>query len=187
MKMRNAAVTGAILGAVVFGVAAPSFASGSTSTAGSGVIANGPGTRSVSANADAAVLAKLNALKRTQPAAEVQKVLDSGKPVQSLFDPVSGKYVAAYADGSRMMKPLTISPRGPGCAVGDACAITTSSVPYGFYGTGSLPIYVPSAHKAEAGSRLTTFWYSSTHGIYIQAGNTVTLSSPRTFTKITRS
>lgn len=77
---------------------------------------------------DAAVRAALEHLSKTQTREEIQAVLDSGEPTESLADPGTFEVIAA-----RLAEPaprlFEIVPRGPGCATTDACA--TGAVSYG--------------------------------------------------------
>lgn len=127
---------------------------------------------------------QLEALARTQTPAEVQAIVKSGKPAEILYDPIAEEYLAAK------VKPLTITPflaqLYAGCSTTSACAwLNGGKSPAGFEGTGSLVTNCPGVGRVQAGSFLTTFWYGNT-GVYVAAGQSVSLTSTINVNKVTR-
>ncbi|MEY9952067.1 hypothetical protein [Leifsonia sp. EB34] len=127
---------------------------------------------------------QLEALAQTQTPAEVQAIVESGKPADILYDPIAEEYLAAK------VKPLTITPflaqLYAGCTTTSACAwLNGGKSPAGFEGTGSLATNCPGVSRVQAGSFLTTFWYGNT-GVYVAGGQSVTLTSTINVNKVTR-
>jgi hypothetical protein len=149
MEMKSIIVTSAVAGLLVLGVAGPTMAATPSSEASSSASIAPLGAGEPTSQPNDAVMARLNALRGTQGDAEIQAILTSGKPSESLFDSTSGKYVAAYLTEATVSL-FTITPRGPGCATTDACAYSGGTIPYGYSGTGSLAINVPNVTRAAA-------------------------------------
>ncbi|MEC5152586.1 hypothetical protein [Cryobacterium sp. GrIS_2_6] len=113
MRFKSVAVT-----AAAFTIAAALFASPATA-AQSGITATEEGSPSPSDNS--AVIAQLETLAKTQSATEVEKILEAGGPVVSLYDVETNEFTAAYVE-EQGFSTMAITPRGPGCATTDACA-----------------------------------------------------------------
>lgn len=97
---------------------------------------------------------KLEPLVGTQTEAEINQIANSGEQVELLVDD-DNKIIAAYVVEQPDFQLFAISPRGPGCAVGDACAFNGTN--NGWFGTGHLAINVKNVTRISAGSYLTTF------------------------------
>jgi hypothetical protein len=186
---RNAVVMRSLVGVAVFGAltmgfAAPSFAA--TPSGSSTIGAEAPSAPS-SSSSEVAIDARLKALEGTQTQAQILAIVDSAKRVQALYDTVTNKYLAAYVEAPSA-SPQTIYPDGPGCALTDACAITTSNVHYGFYGTGSaVTINVPSVKNVYAGN-VKTFWYynNNTQVLYERANLSLSVTPATEMDSISR-
>ena len=133
---------------------------------------------------DAANRAQLDALVGTQTQKEIAAILNSGEPAQSLYDPVTNEYLAAFIEEPTFVTQA-IHLRGPGCAAGDACANNV----IGYYGTGQLTFPSPytSITKIYAGDKATTWWRTATAGNFLNPGATLNFTSPVTMVSITRS
>lgn len=141
----------------------------------------------VAPRADDPVTQQLRELEGTQTPTEIRAIMTAPGPATALVDPATGEYLAAVATPPGVTV-LSISPIYVGCGPArNACAWTNNGVsPVGFTGAGSLSIRLPSVTKTYAGSCTTTFWTSSTNGIYAAAYKTLTYTSPTKFIKITR-
>lgn len=134
---------------------------------------------------DSALRAKLDSLAQTQSETQVEAILDSGLPVQALYDVEADEYVAAFVDTPEIVS-RAISQRGPGCASGDACIVNKTM---GYYGTGQLTFKssISGVTKVSSGNKVTTWWRSGTLGHYQNINVTTTFTSPITLVSITRS
>lgn len=134
------------------GLAVPSMASASDEDDTTGIQLSLPATTIPDTAAeDAAIKAQLEALAGTQTPDEIAAIMEG--PNYALGDE-NGVTVAAIA------KPATIgvraiSIRGPGCAVGDACANNVN----GYYGTGWLNLNLSGITKVASGNKNTTWWF----------------------------
>lgn len=112
-----------------------------------------------------------------------QQDRQSGEQVELLIDD-DNKIIAAYVVEQPEFQLFKISPRGPGCAVGDACAYNGTN--NGWYGTGSLAITVKNVTRISAGSYLTTF-HRGSQGDFVSANQSQNFTSGRNYDGITRS
>jgi len=158
VKIKRLLMATAIASLLSLGVAGPALADSDP------IQASVPGT-STSSAANDAIVAKLQALEGTQTAEEIKSIITSGQPAEGLFDPVTGKWVAAYQETPKF-STQAISARGPGCATIDACATTSSNIPRGYYGTGQKDITVNNVKRVYAGNENTT-WYYGNSGKFI--------------------
>ncbi|QHC57714.1 hypothetical protein [Rathayibacter sp. VKM Ac-2760] len=175
MKLRKFLAATAVAGVLTIGFAGPGYAATSSLTA--------TGAGDPVASSDSTVQ-ELEALAKTQPAAEVWKIVASGVPAEVLFDPKTDEYLAAITT-EPLFSTSAISAVGPGCSTTSACAYKDGKTPYGYAGSGSLEIDVTDVTKIRGGDRLTTFWSGNT-GYYANANVTVNLTSAVDLTKVTR-
>lgn len=130
----------------------------------------------------AAVRAALDRLSLTQTPADIQAILESDQPAETLYDTTTNTYLAA-----RLAEPLPglfgITPRGPGCATTDACA--TGSTSYGYYGQGQLDIRLSGITRVFSGDAPTT-WWQRTESLYQRPNVTNIFPPPATLYSIVR-
>lgn len=129
-------------------------------------------------------VAKLNSLVGTQSAAEIQEIVTSGRQIETLVNDDNVTIAAFYVEPT--FSTMAISERGPGCAVGDACATTTSNTPFGWYGTGQKDINVSNVKRIAAGYYTTTFFRGG-QGDFVARNQTTNFTSPRNYNGIARS
>lgn len=184
-RLRNVRAAGALAALLVAGASGTSTAA--VANAGSSPVPlseTEPGSSAFSAS-DEATLAELQDLAGEQGQAEISTIVNSKKPADLLVDDNDQVIAAAY-DTTESIGVRAISIRFPGCGVYDACAKSTSGVPNGFYGTGSLRVNLRSIAKISAGDRLTTFWTGGT-GQFVNKYQDKYFTTARNFDKITRS
>lgn len=133
----------------------------------------------------AEAMVKLEALRGTQTTAEIAAIVTSGQQVETLVDD-NNVTVAAYIVEQPAWSIFAISPRGPGCAAGDACAWVNGTIANGWYGTGQRDINVSNVLRIFAGSNNTTFWRSGA-GDNLAPNVTSNFTSGRSYYSITRS
>ena len=129
---------------------------------------------------------KLEALRGTQSEAELQELATSEATAVLLYDMATGTYLAGYEETEPEASTMAISPRGPGCATGDACLTVNKTQNYGYYGSGSLSSFWSNVTRIGSGNLTTTFWYNNA-GTFLAPNKTMLLGQPATFNKITRS
>ncbi len=89
MKLRTSVAAGLIAGAVLFATAAPTFAVENSGTLAPAAVGN-------PSPPDSTILAKLESLVGTQTQEEIEAIIAAG-PSETLFDPATNGYSAAYA------------------------------------------------------------------------------------------
>lgn len=120
---------------------------------------------------------ELEQLAATQSADEIEAVMASSEPVNALFDPKTGTFLAAvFAEKTSAIGPLAIT---TGCGYAGAAVSHRYVGSYGaatcFNGTGHLYISLPNTFWLSAGYYDTT-WYTSSQGYYVPAFDTWTIS-----------
>lgn len=83
------------------------------------------------------VLEALNALSGTQSASSIEAVLESGLPIETLYDPMKNEIVAA-AIAQPSFSTFAVTPIYAGCPTGAACMKGASGAGVGFTGSGSV-------------------------------------------------
>ena len=193
-KILSSISTIGLAGVLMLGVASPSLAqeksvppanSKLADSESASLLLHGASDRSVEAEEmDQLEREKLEELRGTQTPEEISAIANSPEPAVLLFDPVIGKYVAAYEEKASL-GARAIFMRGPGCATTDACMLS-GTTHLGYYGTGSLAGDWRSVTRLSAGNYTTTFWYGGS-GTFVAANKSVQLTVATNFNKITRS
>lgn len=129
--------------------------------------------------------AELEAIAGTQTPQEIDAIASSGEAVQILVDSATGEVLAAL-EPEQVMSPFALSPVGPGCTTTSLCMRTTSNVPYGYTGSGSLNGTWGSINKVTPGNVSGAFTWNGLRNAFA-ANVTANLTSPVTVTKIERS
>lgn len=155
-------------------------AAASTTTA---PLAETPNLVAYTSDPAAQAVAKLNSLVGTQSPDEIEDIVTSGRAIETLVNDDNVTIAAFYVEPT--FSTMAITPRGPGCAVGDACATTTSNTPFGWYGTGQLNVNVSNVKRISAGYYTTTFFRGGT-GDFVAPNQTTNFTSPRNYNGITR-
>ncbi|MEU4014984.1 hypothetical protein AB0E56_06900 [Microbacterium sp. NPDC028030] len=157
------------------GLAAPAYA-----TEREPITATAPET--VQVDPYAAITERLERMVGTQSEAELQVMSTDTWPAELLVgddgDVIAGYYVEPA------ISVRAISVRGPGCAVGDACAYNGTN--NGWFGTGQMDISISGVTRISSGSYNTTFWRSGA-GDNLAPNKSTTFTSSRSYYGITRS
>lgn len=175
-RSRRLASLGVSIGLAV-AIAVPAMASASTGLEATPTVNNAPDTAQYDA--------KLEALVGTQTEAEIHRVEWSGGQVYLLVDGASGTVTAAYKPSSQVHTDA-LSFSGPGCTSTSLCMTTTSSVPYGYTGTGSLSGSWGPLKRFAAGNREAYINYGGHQYSFPPDGFIVFGSHPVTITRIQR-
>jgi hypothetical protein len=128
---------------------------------------------------------ELEQLAKTQTLAEAQAIWDTPGPTTGYFDD-QGNLLAAEPTPDASVSIFAIAPVGPGCTTTSACIINTSSVHYGYDGTGSLAISVANSQTLEAGSISTVYTRDDGATYAIDATKEAVLATPGTIVNIAR-
>lgn len=115
---------------------------------------------------------------------EIDEVMASGGPVELLVDSANGEVLAAFDPGT-VMTPFALSPVGPGCTSMSLCMTTSSSIPYGYTGTGTTSGTWGSIKQVKTGDRSGAFTWNGIRNAY-GANTTANLTTPVTVSKIER-
>lgn len=175
-KSRRLASFGVALGLAI-AIAVPATASAATGLRASPTVSDAPDTAQYDA--------QLRALVGTQTDAEIHQLEWSGGRVYLLVDGTSGKVTAAYKPSARVHTDA-LSFSGPGCTSTSLCMTTTSSVPYGYTGTGSLSGSWGPLKRFAAGNREAYINYGGHQYSFPPDGFIVFGSHPVTITRIQR-
>lgn len=158
-------------------LAVPTTASASTGLQATPTVSNAPDP--------SAYDAQLHALAGTQSDAEIHRIEWSGGKVYLLVDGDSGKVTAAYKPSTRV-HTLALSFSSPGCTSTSLCMVTTSSVPYGYTGTGTLTGSWGPLKSFAAGNREAYFNYGGKQYSLPPDGFISFAGHPKTITRIQR-
>lgn len=131
----------------------------------------------------AGITEELESLVGTQSDAELTALATDTQPAELLVDDNNEVIAGYYVEPT--FSTFAIGVRGPGCAVGDACAWNGTN--NGWYGTGSKYITISGVTRISAGSYTTTFWRSAGNGDFVAANKAITFTSGRAYNQITRS
>ncbi|MDD1385452.1 MULTISPECIES: hypothetical protein [Curtobacterium] len=175
-RSRRLTSLGVALGLAV-AIAVPTMASAATGLEATPTVSNAPNTAQYDA--------QLQALAGTQTEAEIHQVEWSGGQVYLLVDGATGKVTAAYKPNSRVHTDA-LSFSSPGCTSTSLCMTTTSSVPYGYTGTGSLSGRWGPLKRFAAGDREAYINYGGHQYSFPPDGFIVFGSHPVTITRIQR-
>ena len=130
---------------------------------------------------------QLEKLVGTQSPNEIHAIATSGGKVQVLVDSSTGKVIAALKPATNPFTGMALSPVGPGCTLTSLCMKTTSNLPYGYTGTGSLSGTWSPIHSVTGGDHAARFTQSSGLRIAYAAGVTATYTTSVTIVLIERS
>lgn len=164
--------------AAVFAVSVPAFAAPDSAS----LTAVSAAPQTTSAGLD--YRAQLEAIASTQSPEQIAAIASSGGHVEILVDSGTGRILAAVKPATAVT-PFVLSPIGPGCTTTSLCMTTTTNIPYGCSGSGSLTGTWSSIIRVTPGNVSGSFDWNGLRNSFA-AGVVVNLTSPVTVTRIAR-